>query len=62
MKTENAVKWLQNHNITVLGVTNTGVCVVEPASRLLPSGEVVAADINVWLPSDLQTLRDWMGY
>ena len=62
MTTSNAVKWLENHYQTILGTTDSGVCVLEQATKLLPNGDVVGNDITVWLPANINILSDWMNY
>ena len=57
MTVSNAVKWLQNHYIEVLGVTDKGICVVDERSR-----NGVGYSQTVWLPANINVLRDWMGY
>jgi hypothetical protein len=56
-KIEKAVKWLQNHFVTILGTTPTGVCAIEECSR-----DGVGYGQSVWLPANINVLRDWMNY
>lgn len=56
MTTEQAKQWLESHGIEVVGVTPTGVCVIEQyASK---SG---GYSQTVWLPASLNVLRNWMA-
>lgn len=57
MTINNAIKWLENHHITVIGSTSNGVCVVEELAK-----DGILYTQTVWLPANLNALHNWMGY
>lgn len=62
MKVSQAVHILEQHGQTILGTTETGVCVLDEGSKLLPNGEIVPWDYTVWLPANKQALLIHLNY
>jgi hypothetical protein len=59
---DKAISFLANHGQNILGQAMDGVCVVEQATKMLGNGQVIPWDTTVWLPANINKLRDWMGY